>query len=87
MPNRVAAVVTALIALALAVLPVVGNFDWTSTAGCIAGVVAVLAIVQKWLDGYQKHEQRAHEAALFTAQQAVVETPAPAPKPKKKATK
>lgn len=57
-PNRVVAVAAAVLSLALAVLPVVGNFDWTSTAGVLAGVVAVLSVTLKWLDGWQQHEQR-----------------------------
>lgn len=56
--NRVVAVAAALISLALAVLPVVANFDWTSTAGVIAGIVAVLGIVDRWLQGWQAHEAR-----------------------------
>lgn len=56
--NRVVAVAAALISLALGVLPVVANFDWTSTAGVIAGIIAVLGIVQKWLEGWQAHEAR-----------------------------
>jgi hypothetical protein len=55
-PNRTVAVVSALISLALGILPVVGNFDWQSTAGVIAGIVAVLGVTQKWLDGWIKHE-------------------------------
>lgn len=57
-PNRIAVVVAAAITLALAALPVVADMDWTSTAGIVAGIVAVLGIVQKWLDGWQKHEDR-----------------------------
>lgn len=57
-PNRVVAVAGALISLALALLPVIANFDWRSTAGAIAGIVAVLGIVQKFLDGWQAHEER-----------------------------
>lgn len=56
--NRIVAIVAALISLALAVLPVLANFDWTSTAGVIAGIIAVLGIVQTWLEGWQKHEAR-----------------------------
>lgn len=54
--NRVVAIATAILSLGLAVLPVVGNFDWTSTAGVLAGVIAVLGIAAKWLDGWQKWE-------------------------------
>jgi hypothetical protein len=56
--NRIVAVAAAVISLALAVLPVVANMDWTSTAGVIGGIIAVLGIAQKWLEGWQKHEAR-----------------------------
>lgn len=61
--NRVVAVASALISLALAILPVVGNFDWQSTAGCIGGIIAVLGITQKWLDGWQKWEAQVADPA------------------------
>ena len=54
--NRVVAIASAVISLALAILPVAANMDWKSTAGVIAGIVAVLGITQKWLEGWQKHE-------------------------------
>jgi hypothetical protein len=57
-PNRVVALVAAVVSLSLAILPAVANFDWTSTAGVIAGLIAVLGIVQKWLAGWQLHEAR-----------------------------
>jgi hypothetical protein len=56
LPNRVVAIATAVIALALGVLPVIANFDWTSTAGVIAGIIGVLGVTQKWLQGWQQHE-------------------------------
>jgi hypothetical protein len=58
--NRVVAVFSSLVSLGLAVLPVVGNFDWQSTGGVVAGIVAVLGVTNKWLDGWQKfeHDQR-----------------------------
>lgn len=61
--NRVVAIAAAVISLALAVLPVLGNFDWTSTAGVIAGIVAVLGVTQTWLLGWQKHEARVNDSA------------------------
>jgi hypothetical protein len=67
--NRVVAVVSAALALTLAILPVLGNFDWQSSAGLIAGITAVLAITLKWLDGWQAHEGR-------VAERTVVEVPA-----------
>lgn len=66
--NRVVAVVSVLISLALAVLPVVANFDWTSTAGVIAGIVAVLGVVSKWLEGWQAHEARQPVPAVAPAE-------------------
>lgn len=73
-PNRVVALATAGLSLVLAVLPVVGNFDWTSTAGAIAGLAAVAGIALKWLDGWQKHEAEeafvAREAAWVAQQPA-----------------
>jgi hypothetical protein len=65
--QRIEALAGIIISLALAILPVVGNFDWTSTAGVLAGIVAVLGIVAKRLDGWQKdeaHQQVRHLAAL-----------------------
>lgn len=54
--NRVVAIATALITLALALIPVVGNFDWTSTAGILAGILAVTGIAQRWLAGWSNYE-------------------------------
>jgi hypothetical protein len=70
-PNRIVAIASSVIALALAVLPVVANMDWASTAGIIAGVVAILGVTQKWLDGWQKWE--AHVADVNP--QATLESP------------
>jgi uncharacterized membrane protein YebE (DUF533 family) len=57
-PNRVVAIATAVIALILGLLPVLGGMDTTSTAGIIAGIAALLGVAYKWLDGWQKHEAR-----------------------------
>lgn len=65
-PNRVVAIAGAVISLALAVLPVLLNFDWTSTAGCIAGIVGVLTVAKTWLEGWQEHEKRLFEADPIT---------------------
>jgi uncharacterized membrane protein YebE (DUF533 family) len=68
-PNRVVAISTALIALLLGLLPVLAEMDWTSTAGIIAGIVGLLTIAYKWLEGWQKWE----------ALQVVASTPADDP--------
>ena len=64
-PNRVVAVIAALLSLALAVLPVLGDFDWTSTAGVLAGIAAVVAVVDRWLRGWQAHENRQVPASAW----------------------
>lgn len=56
--NRKVALLGAAVSLALALAPVVADLDWTSTAGVLAGVVAVLGIVNRWLVGWQAHEAR-----------------------------
>jgi hypothetical protein len=57
LPNRTAVYATALIALALGLLPLVGNLDWTSTAGIVAAISAILGVVYKWLDNWGKYER------------------------------
>jgi drug/metabolite transporter (DMT)-like permease len=57
-PNRVATILTAAGAIAAGLAPVVANMDWSSSAGVIAGIVGAVAVVNKWLDGWQKHEAR-----------------------------
>jgi hypothetical protein len=49
---------TIVIGVVAAALPVVGNMDFSSTSGIIAGLVAVSAVIVKYLDGWQKHEER-----------------------------
>lgn len=58
LPNRVAIYLTAALSLAIGVLPLVADLDWTSTAGLVAGLVPILAVVYKWLDGWQAYEAR-----------------------------
>lgn len=55
-PNRVAVYLTALAALAGGLAPAVANLDVTSTAGIVAGLATILAVVHKWLTGWQSHE-------------------------------
>lgn len=55
-PNRIAVYLTALAALLAALAPVVADLDWTSTAGVIAGLLAIAKIVDTWLKGWQQYE-------------------------------
>lgn len=57
-PNRVAVYLTVVAAVAGGVAPVVANMDLSSTAGIITAVLAIAAVVRKWLDGWQKYEAR-----------------------------
>ena len=52
--NRVVALAGAIVTLILALLPVIADFDWRSTAGIVAGIIAVLGIVQKFLEGWSR---------------------------------
>lgn len=54
--NRIVIVVTAVLSLAVGLLPAIANLDWTSTAGILTSLGAVAGLVLKWLDGWQKHE-------------------------------
>ena len=64
LPNRLAAYGTAAIALLAGLAPLVGNLDWESTAGIIAGLAAILGVAVKWLDGYSKWERGEGNALL-----------------------
>ena len=64
LPNRLAVYITGLIALLAGLLPLVGNLDWTSTAGVIAGLLAILGVVYKWLDNWGKWERGEGNALL-----------------------
>lgn len=57
--NRVVAVASVVVSLALAVLPVLADMDWSSTAGIVAGILALLAVTDRWLKGWQQFENRA----------------------------
>lgn len=62
--NRIVILVGSLFALAAGLLPVVANLDWTSTAGVLVSLGAVASFIVKWLDGWQKFEEREHYAVL-----------------------
>ncbi len=55
-PNRVAVYLTSIAALCAGLAPAVADLDLTSTAGVIAGLLALLGVVRKWLDGWQAYE-------------------------------
>lgn len=75
--NRIVAIATAVLSLAIAVLPVLGNFDWQSTAGALAGIAAVATVALKWLDGWQKHEAELASDRRIYGNATVGRSPAP----------
>lgn len=57
-PNRIAVYLTAASGLTAAIAVPVANLDTSSTVGVLGGLVAILGVAVKWLDGWQKHEAR-----------------------------
>jgi hypothetical protein len=54
--NRVVALLGALTLLAAALAPLAANMDWQSTAGILAGIPALAAVIYKFLEGWQRWE-------------------------------
>lgn len=76
LPNRIALYLTIAGGLATALAGPVANLDTTSTATLIGGFLGIAAIVQKWLDGWQKYEERTDLEALTAEQLKPPEDPA-----------
>ena len=64
LPNRLAVYLTGAIALLAGLAPLVGNLDWESTAGVVAGLGAILAVVVVWLENWGKWERGEGNALL-----------------------
>jgi hypothetical protein len=85
--GRIVTIVSLLIGLAGAAAPVVLNMDVSSTAGIVAGIVAMSAVIVKYLDGWQKYEARIDDQSAANAAVALVDpstvavatTPTPEP--------
>jgi len=58
LPNRIALYFTALAALCAAVVPVLADFDTSSTIGVVGGVGALAGVVGVWLYNWGKYEER-----------------------------
>jgi protein-S-isoprenylcysteine O-methyltransferase Ste14 len=56
--NRVVVILTVLAGIGGAIVPVAANMDWTSTAGVMAGLTAIVVAAVTWLIGWQKAEAR-----------------------------
>jgi hypothetical protein len=57
LPNRLALYIGGAVALLGALAPIISDADWESTAGIIAAIGAVTALVWKFLAGWQAYEQ------------------------------
>jgi hypothetical protein len=77
--GRIIAIVSVVVGLIGAAAPVVANMDLSSTAGVVAGLVAVCTVVVKYLDGWQRYEERLDAAAAAPAPSADEEHPKPDP--------
>lgn len=53
-PNRIAAIVAVLAGVLGAVAPLIADLDTSSVAGVIAGLVAIVAVVDRFLKGSQQ---------------------------------
>jgi hypothetical protein len=81
--GRYATIAALIIGCIGAAAPAVAQMDLSSTAGVVAGVVAISAVLVKFLDGVQRYEARqdAHGGAPAPpiVEPELVATPAPAP--------
>ena len=74
MPNRIAVYLTVAAGLLGALAPVVADLDIESVAGIAAGLAAIAAVVYKWLEGWQKYEERTALEPLVQEQLATPTT-------------
>jgi small-conductance mechanosensitive channel len=58
LPNRIAVYLVAAGALITAIAVPVAELDLSSTAGVIAGLASITAVVDRWLKGWQQYEQQ-----------------------------
>lgn len=77
--GRTITLITLLVGLAGAAAPAIAQMDLSSTAGVVAGIVALSAVVVKYLDGWQKYEARLDSLQRVSPAQAGEEEPASEP--------
>jgi poly-gamma-glutamate capsule biosynthesis protein CapA/YwtB (metallophosphatase superfamily) len=69
--GRIVVVLYAAAAAGGALLTVLGDLDWTSTAGVITSLIALAPVLVKFLEGVQKYESANYQAALYGHQAAL----------------
>jgi|AntDryMetagUQ889_1029465.scaffolds.fasta_scaffold09750_3 hypothetical protein len=57
-PNRIAVYVTAAASLLAALAPVVADLDLSDAGAIVAGLLAVVVVVNRWLIRWQAHERK-----------------------------
>lgn len=75
--GRIVALVTIVVGFAGAAVPVVADLDLSSTAGIVAGIVALCAVAVKYLEGWQRYEARLDAVPTVDAGTAGVTATAP----------
>lgn len=63
--GRIVAVLAAVAGLATALAPALANLDFASTGGLVGGMLALAAIVSRWLQGWQKYEADVRDPTKF----------------------
>lgn len=76
LPNRIAIYLTTAAGIATAIAPAVADLDTTSTASLIAGFLGIAGIVHKFLEGWQRYEERSELADLAELDVSSVSPPA-----------
>jgi hypothetical protein len=66
-PGRAATALAVLAGAAGAAAPAVANMDWSSTAGVIAGTLAIVGAITAWLKGWREHEARLADSPSHVA--------------------
>jgi hypothetical protein len=56
LPNRLALYLGTAVAIIAGIIPIVTNADWESTGGIIAALLAIVALLDRWLKGWQMYE-------------------------------
>jgi hypothetical protein len=66
-PGRIATLLAIIAGVAGAAAPAIANMDWSSTAGVIAGTLAVVGAIVAWLKGWREHEARLEDSPSMVA--------------------
>ena len=76
-PNRLAVYLTTGAGLATAVAVPLAELDTSSAVGVVGGLAAIAAVVHKWLEGWQRYEDRAGWPDAPAPLEDLVDVPAP----------